>query len=424
MKQPENRRVVVVGYEIATPLGYGLDKTWNRAIKGDSGIDWITRVDVGEYPCQAVGEIPELDFSQYDFLPPRVLQNWFSQFIPLSMALSYDALNHAKINITDEISYRAGIILGSALPGLDGYEQNLKKLSAKNYNSVSPFLLPNICANLSCGKSAILLNLKGPQYAVGGACATGNQAIAEGARTIQRGEADIMLTGGVEMPLLESIIYGFGNMNTLIKRKEADRAYDNPALASRPYSKDRSGFVLSEGGAVLVLASLDYALNHGLNIYGELLGIGMTGDAHHYTMPNLKSIVKSIQLTFEDAEINQNDIDYINAHGTSTKQGDKIEVNALKTLFGDELHQIPISSNKSQLGHSLGATAAIEAVLTLKGMQEDMILPTINYVEDPELNGLNFVPNEAISRKQSIALSNSFGFGGTNCCLIFKKFGQ
>jgi len=422
MKKPENNRVVVVGYEVATSLGYGLKKTWKRAVNGESGTEWITRVNVNDYPCQAVGEIPDLDFDQYSFLTKREQSNWFSKFIPLAMMLSHDALTHAGLEVTEEESYRTGIILGSALPGLDGYEQTLSLLNGGNYNKVSPFLLPNLCSNLSCGKSSILLNLKGPQYAMGGACATGNHCIADGAKIIQRGDADVMLAGGVEMPILEAIIYGFGNMNTLIKMKEQDRAFNAPGLSSRPYSKDRNGFVLSEGGAVLVLASLDFALERGLKIYGEILGVGMTGDAKHFTAPYDKSVVKCIELSLEDAQINKEDVDYINGHGTSTKTGDKTEVKSLTEVFGNSLKDIPISSNKSQIGHSLGATAAVEAVLTLNGMQEETILPTINYIEDPELSGLNFVPNKAINKDYSIALSNSFGFGGTNCCLVMKKY--
>ena len=251
MKKPENKRVVVVGFEIATALGYGLKKTWKRAINSESGFDYISRIDVGDYPVKVVGEIPDLDFTQYDFFRPRDHHNWFSKFIPLAMILSHDALKHSRVKITEENSYRAGIILGSALAGFDGYEQTLKKLNGGTYNSVSPFLLPNLCSNLSCGKTSILLNLKGPQYSVGGACATGNHCIADGARMIQRGEADVILSGGVEMPILKPIIYGFGNMNTLVEAKEKDRAYHHPELSSRPYSIDRNGFVLSEGGGVL-----------------------------------------------------------------------------------------------------------------------------------------------------------------------------
>ncbi len=420
MKKPENKRVVVVGFEIATALGYGLNKTWERAVNSESGFDYISRIDVGNYPVKVAGEIPDLDFTQYDFFRPRDHHNWFSKFIPLAMILSHDALKHSRVEITEENSYRAGIILGSALAGFDAYEQTLEKLNKGTYNSVSPFLLPNLCSNLSCGKTSILLNLKGPQYAIEGACATGNHCIADGARMIQRGEADVILSGGVEMPILKPIIYGFGNMNTLVETKETDRAYNRPELSSRPYSIDRNGFVLSEGGAVLVLTSLDYALENNLTIYGEILGIGMTGDANHYAAPYQPSIVKCMELAIADAGIDKTDIDYINGHGTSTRKGDKVEVDSLKELFGSYLEKIPISSNKSQLGHSLGATAAIEAVLTLYGMKKRTILPTINYLPDPEMGKLNVVPDRAIEQEYSIALSNSFGFGGTNCCVIFR----
>lgn len=422
MKEPKNKRVVVVGYEIATALGYGLKESWKRAVNSESGISWITRVDLGDYSCKAVGEIPDFPYQNYDFLSKRELSNWFSGFIPLSMALCYDALNHANIQISDEESHRAGIILGSALPGLDGYESTLKKLEQGNYLKVSPFLLPNLCSNLSCGKASILLNLKGPQFALGSACATGNHSIAESAKIIQRGDADLMLAGGIELPILESIMYGFGNMNALIKRKEKDRAFDSPELSSRPYSKDRNGFVLSEGGAVLVLTSLDYALERGLDIYGEIKGAAMNGDANHYTAPYDKTVEHCIKSAIEDAEMNIDDIEYINGHGTSTKAGDNTEVKALNSVFGHTLADIAISSNKSQIGHSLGATAAIEAVLTLESMRNECILPTINYIADSEFENLNFVPDRVLNKKINTALSNSFGFGGTNCCIVFKKY--
>tara|TARA_B100000315_G_scaffold257779_1_gene307749 strand:- start:311 stop:973 length:663 start_codon:yes stop_codon:yes gene_type:complete len=220
MKIPGNNRVVITGFEVATALGYGFEKTWEQAIQSKSGLKEISKFDVGDYPSTIVGEVPDLDFKQYGFFKPRELKKWFSQFIPLATILSYDALNHAGVQIKDKDSYRSGILVGTALGGLDGYGSNLESMLKGGYNKVHPFLLPNVCSNLACGKASILLNLKGPQYAIGSACATGNHCIGEAARIIQRGDADLMVAGGVEMPLLEPIIYGFGNMNALYKNKE------------------------------------------------------------------------------------------------------------------------------------------------------------------------------------------------------------
>ena len=422
MKKPLNNRVVIVGYEIATCLGFGLNKTWDRAVKGETGFTWITRVDVGDYDCQAVGEIPNFDLKQFEFLDSRELKNWFSKFIPFSMGLCHSAVKHAGIDMSRIDPYRIGLIIGSALNGLDGYERNVKALMNGDHYKISPYLLPNVCANLTCGKASILLGIKGPQFALESACATGNHCIAEAAKIIQRGDAAVMLAGGVEIPLLKPIIYGFGNMNALLKKKANDRAYDNAKAASRPYSIDRRGFVLSEGGAILVLSSLDFALNHDLRIYAEVLGTGMNGDACHYTAPDQQSVAKCIQLALDDAEMNIDEIGYINGHGTSTKVGDKTEIQALRQVFGSNIAGIPVSSNKSQIGHSLGATAAIEAVLSVHGMQKNIILPNANYLPDPDFAGVNLVGEKAIPFKYRHVLSNAFGFGGTNCCLVLRKW--
>lgn len=421
MKAPKNNRVVVVGYEIASALGYGLQKTWNRAIKSESGLNWVHNIDIKDYPAKVVAAIPDLDFTQYDFLKVRDLSNWFSRFIPLTMVLSHDALQHAGMDITQINSYRVGIINGAALHGYDGYETSVKNMLEGGYNRISPFLLPNLCLNLGGGKTAMLYKIRGPQFGVASACATGNHVIAEAARIIQRGEADVMFAAAVEMPILEPIIYGFGNANALYKVKEGDRAESNPTLASRPYSVDRNGFVLAEGGAVLILTSLDYALKSNWKPYAEVLGLGMTGDAYHYTSPAKEPIVECIEQAIEDAQIQREEVDYINGHATSTRIGDKIEIESLKQVFGQHLKNIPISSNKSQLGHSLGATAAVEAVLSIHGMHQNTILPTINYKEDPEFVVYNFVPDTPLIKEHSTVLSNSFGFGGTNCTIIFRK---
>jgi 3-oxoacyl-[acyl-carrier-protein] synthase II len=285
---------------------------------------------------------------------------------------------------------------------------------------VSPYLLPNLCANLPPGKAGMLLGFTGPIFSPQGACASGNHAVAIGARMIRDGDCDFVLAGGVEMPIIPEIIHGFANMNATIKIHSHDRAHDDPSQASRPFSIDRKGFVVSEGAAVIVLAADETISAYGLTAKAEVMGIGWTSDAHHFTRPNKPTAIRAILETIDDAGLKPNDVEYINAHGTSTTTGDSMEIECLRAVFGDRLKHIPISSNKSQIGHSLGATAAIENALTIEGMQQGVILPTINHIPDPQFDGLDFVANEARKRRHEIALSNAFGFGGTNCCILFR----
>ncbi len=421
MRAPENHRVFVVGYAVSTALGHGLKRTWERALKGESGIRRITRFDPKEYKVCTAGEIPDFDPSSYPFLTRRELRNWHAGFVPLTMALCHDALADAGFEIKEADAGRVGAVIGSAINGCDAFESNLKALEAGGANKVSPYLLPNVCANLPAGKASMLVGFKGPLFAVESACATGNHCIAESARIIQRGDADAMLAGGIELPLLEAINCGFGNMNATFSARGGDRAVDRPELGSRPYSVDRKGFVLAEGGAVLVLASEGFALRNGLGLRAEVLGTAMTSDAHHFTQPNEDAVTRCISLCLRDAGIDAAEVDVINGHGTSTVSGDSVEVHSLRNVFGEGLARIPIVSNKSQLGHSLGAAAAIEAVLAVEGMKRGMLSPTINYIEDPESADLDFVSEGARPFEHRIVLSNSFGFGGTNCCVVFRK---
>ncbi len=422
MRKPDNKRVVIVACEVSTALGHGLEKTWGRAKAGMSGIDWLSRFDSGGYPVKVAGEIPDFDPLSYDFLTERELHLWNAAFIPLVMALSSDLIKKVGLEIDQTNAHRIGSLVGSAMNGNDAYQKNLEALSAGSPLKVSPFCLPNICANMPGGKTSMLLGFAGPVMSPATACATGNHCIAESAKIIQRGDADLMFAGGVELPLLPVIYYGFGNMRALIATRENDRAGVDPRLASRPYSGDRKGFVLSEGAGLLLLSSLDYAQEKGLPILAEVLGQHMNSDAHHYTNPKQEAIARCVQGALEDADIAVDEVDYINGHGTSTKVGDKVEVAGLRQVFGQRLKGIPISSNKSQVGHSLAAAAAIEAALIIQGMQEDVILPTLNLEVDPEFHDLDFVPTTLRDRPVEIALSNSFGFGGTNCCIVFKRW--
>jgi 3-oxoacyl-[acyl-carrier-protein] synthase II len=422
MRKPENRRVVVVGCEVSTPLGHGLDTSWTRAVRCESGIGWLSRFDAADYAVKVAGEIPDFDPLSYDFITERERHFWHAEFIPLVMALSHDLVENAGIVIDDRNAHRIGALVGSAMNGNDAFQKNLNSLRIGGPLKVSPFCLPNICGNMPVGKTAMLLGLKGPTMSPATACATGNHCIAESAKIIQRGDADIMIAGGVDLPLLPVVYYGFGNMRALVVTREGDRAYRDPALASRPFSRDRKGFVLSEGAGLLLLSSLENAMEMELPILAEIAGVYMNSDAYHYTNPLESAIAACAEGALRDAELTPRDVDYINAHGTSTKIGDETEVACLRQVFGAHLESVPISSNKSQIGHALAASAAIEASFIIRGMQENILLPTLNYDPDPAFETLDFVPNRPRRQQVDVALSNSFGFGGTNCCIVLKRW--
>lgn len=419
MKTPLNRRVFVVGYAAATPLGSTFAKTWQRAVKGEAGFRKVTRCKV-ESACDVVGEIPDWFPLELDFTDAKEVYNWNAAFVILTMAVCRDALSHAGITMDDAIAPRMACLIGSALNGSDAYRIAMHDLEHRGPLRVSPYLLPNLCANVPSGKAGMLLKFTGPIFSPQGACASGNHAIGIGARMIRDGDCDFVLAGGADAPILPELIHGFANMNATIKVHTNDRAASDPAQASRPFSLDRRGFVLSEGAGVVVLAAEEVIKAHGLTPRAEVLGIGWTSDAYHYTSPNPVTIVRALNETLEDAGLKPGDIQYVNAHGTSTPKGDRTEIKCLRDVFGGTLEKIPVSSNKSQLGHTLGATAAIEAALTIEGMREGIILPTINYFPDPEFADIDVVPNTARRQKYEIALSNAFGFGGTNCCVIFR----
>jgi 3-oxoacyl-[acyl-carrier-protein] synthase II len=341
-------------------------------------------------------------------------------FIILTMEVCRNALIHAKMEITDNVAPRTACLIGSSLNDHDAYRTAVENLATKGPNRVSPFLLPNLCANLPSGKAGMLLGFSGPIFSPQGACASGNHAVGIGARMIRDGDCDFVLAGGVDSSILPEIIHGFANMNAMIKITPKDRAWEDPGKASRPFSKDRKGFVLSEGAGVLVLAAEETLATYGLTPRAEVLGVGWTSDAYHFTSSYPPSVIRSIMNAIDDAGLSKDDLQYINAHGTSTPKGDITEARCLMEIFGKSLENIPVSSNKSQLGHTLGASAAIEAALTIEGMHQGIILPTINYIPDPEMEMIDFVPNEPRRQDFEIALSNAFGFGGTNCCIIFK----
>ena len=419
MKAPKNRRVFVIGYGAATPLGLDFARTWQRAVNGEAGFCKVTRCAV-ETNAAVVGEIPGWDPEQLGFASKKEIYNWNAAFVMLTVAVCKEALENAGLEMNKETGPRTACLIGSAINGSDAMRVAVENLKGRGPMRVSPYLLPNLCANVPAGKAGMLLGFTGPIFSPQGACASGNHAIGIGARMIRDGDCDFVLAGGVEMPLMPEIIQGFANMNATIKINERDRAFTDPGQASRPFSIDSKGFVLSEGGGVLVLAAEEMLAAYGLTSRAEVLGVGWTSDAHHFIRPNKKTVTRAIVEAIDDAGLTAGDVQYINAHGTSTPTGDAAEIECLRTVFGDGLANIPISSNKSQLGHSLGATAAIEAALTIEAMHQGMILPTINYLHDQQYDGLDFVPNAARKQNHEIALSNAFGFGGTNCCIVFR----
>jgi 3-oxoacyl-[acyl-carrier-protein] synthase II len=419
MKAPKNRRVFVIGYGAATPLGRTFKETWERAVRGEAGFRKVTRCQV-DSPCNVVGEIPDWDPRTLDFTDAKEIYNWNAAFVILTMAVIKEAMENSKLQINRETGPRTACLIGSALNGTDAFRIAMENLKNKGPLKVSPYLLPNLCANLPSGKAGILFRFTGPIFSPQGACASGNHAVGVGARMIRDGDCDFVLAGGVDTCIIPELIHGFANMNATLKVNPGDRAYHDPTQASRPFSIDRKGFILSEGAGVLVLAAEEMLSTYGLKPKAEVLGVGWTSDAYHFTSPNKDTIVRAIREAIEDAELSRDDIHYVNTHGTSTPRGDATEIACLRVVFGKRLEEIPISSNKSQIGHTIGAAAAIEAALTIEGMQKGIILPTINHIPDPHFTDVDVVPNIARRKNHEIALTNAFGFGGTNCCIIFR----
>ncbi len=419
MKAPLNRKVFVAGYGAATSLGNTFAATWEAALAGRAGFRNISRCEVTTR-SNVVGEIPDWDPAQLEYVTRKDASLWDAAYVFLTMETCRQALAHAGLVIDEETGPRTGCLIGSALNGTDAYRIAMDNYVNRGPLKVSPYLLPNVCANLPAGKTGMLLGFTGPIFSPQGACASGNHAIAIGARMIRDGDCDFVLAGGVETCLVPEIIQGFANMLATIKIKPEDRAFADPTQASRPFSIDRKGFVLSEGAGVVVLAAEDAVRSLGLTARAEVAGIGWNSDAHHFTRPNQVTIVKAMRAAIEDAALSPHDIGAINAHGTSTPTGDSVEVECLREVFGKALPTIPVSANKSQVGHSLGASAGIEAALAIEAMRQGVVLPTVNHIPDPKFSDLDVVPNESRKHPHEFVLSNSFGFGGTNCCIVFR----
>lgn len=411
------RRVVVTGMGMITPTGKNRSENWENLKNGRSGIGKITRFDASRHASQIAGEVKNFDPTQY--FDRKDLKK-FDPFIQFALIASEEAVKDSGLDLNAIDKEKAGVYIGSGIGGIQTIEINKEILMQKGPDRISPFFLPACIANLGAGQVSIKFGFKGPNLANCTACATGTHAIGDSTRIIQRGEADIMIAGGAEYPITPLGVAGFTAMRALSTRN------DQPEKASRPFDKNRDGFVIAEGSALLVLESLEHAHNRGARIYAEVVGYGFTGDAYHMTAPDSDAdgAYRAMKMALADAQIRPEDIVYINAHGTSTLLNDKLETHAIKRLFGEHAYKLAISSTKSMTGHMLGATGSAEAAFTIMAMTNSFIPPTINYETPDEECDLNYTPNQGISREIPYALSNSFGFGGTNASLLLKKFSE
>ncbi len=410
------RRVVVTGLGVVTPIGTGVAKFWENLVSGISGIDKIKEFDPDEFglTVKIAGEVR--DFEPLNFMDKKEAQR-LSRFVQYAVAASEEAILDSKIKEGGYDPLRIGVIIGTGIGGLRDIEREHLVINKKGARRVSPFFIPYGISNMGAGYVAIRHGFKGPNYCVVSACATGNHAIGDAFRMIQAGDIDAAIAGGTEAAITPLGVAGFAVMRALSTRN------DEPQKASRPFDKDRDGFVMGEGAGILVLEEYERAKARGAKIYAEIIGYGATDDAYHITAPHEcgEGAYECMKLALEDANLNPEDIDYINAHGTSTPLNDKVETLAIKQLFKDHAYKLKVSSNKSMIGHLLGAAGAVEAVASVKTIETETIPPTINLEEpDPECD-LDYVPNRAIKMPVRTVLSNSFGFGGTNACLIFKK---
>ena len=414
MTEHGRRRVVVTGLGVITPLGIGVSPTWKALCEGHSGIGRITRFDPTGYAAQIAGEVKGFDPAA--FIEKKEIKK-MDTFIHYAVAASQMAVDDAGLKIAPEEATRAGVYIGSGIGGLGSIEHYGKVLQEKGPDRVSPFFIPMTIINLASGQVAIRLGAKGPNSCAVTACATGNHCIGDAFRLIQLDEADVMVAGGAEAAITPLGVAGFAASRALSTRN------DEPTKASRPFDKDRDGFVLSEGAGIVVLEELERARRRGARIYAELVGYGMNSDAYHITAPseNGEGAVRCMELAIKNAKISKDEIGYINAHGTST-MADAIETRAIKQVFGERAHRIPVSSTKSMTGHLLGAAGGIEAVFSVLAIHHKLLPPTINLDHpDPECD-LDYIPGKARPASVTVALSNSFGFGGVNACLLFKRF--
>jgi 3-oxoacyl-[acyl-carrier-protein] synthase II len=409
------KRVVVTGLGLVTPVGIGVQDCWEALCRGKSGIGPITRFDASGYKTRIAGEVK--GFKPEDFVPQKMIRR-LDLFIHYALAAARMALEQARLQITPELAPWVGVVTGSGLGGLGTIEETHKILLSRGPDRISPFFIPMIIANMAPGQIAIEFGAKGPNLSLETACAAGAHAIGDSFKLIQRGAAKVMFCGGVESVITPLAVGGFNAMRALSTRNDA------PEKASRPFDQDRDGFVIGEGGGIMLLEDLEFALERGASILGEIVGYGLTGDAYHMTAPppDGDGAIRCMHMALADAGLAPQEVQYINAHGTSTDLNDAAETKAIKTVFKEHSAQLAVSSTKSMTGHLLGGAGGMEAVISVLALLNGMIPPTINYeTPDPDCD-LDYVPNQARKANLSCVLSNSFGFGGTNAVLIFKKY--
>ena len=408
------RRVVVTGLGAVTPLGIGVEETWENIKAGKSGIRRITKFDASSFPSQIAGEVK--NFKPEEFMPAKLVSR-IDTFIQYAIAGTRMALEDAKLPLND-LGDEVGVIIGVGMGGVGLIEHYTRILDEKGYRRISPFFIPMIIPNMAAGQVAILFGAKGPNSAICTACAAGNHAIGESFRLIREGKAKVMICGGTESVITPLCLAGFSIMKALSTRN------DEPEKASRPFDAERDGFVIAEGCGIIILEDLEHALKRGAKIYAELIGYAFNADAFHMTAPppDGEGAAKCMEMALQDAGIEPSQVDYINAHGTSTPLNDIAETKAIKRVFKEHAYKLMVSSTKSMTGHLLGGAGGLEAVLTVLTLYEGIVPPTINLeTPDPECD-LDYVPNQARKANVKIALSNAFGFGGTNACLVFKKW--
>jgi len=410
-----DRRVVVTGVGLITPLGIGVEETWLALCAGKSGIAEITRFDTKDFDTKIAGEVK--GFKPEDYLTKKDAKR-IELFIAYAVAAARMALEDSGLVIDSSNANRTGVLTGCGLGGLSIMEETQRVIQTKGPKRVTPFFIPMMIGNMAPGIVSIYLGAKGPNASVATACAAGTHAVGDSFEIIKRGAADVMITGGVEAVITPTCIAGFNSMKALSTRN------DEPEKASRPFDRDRDGFVVGEGSGILILETLEGALERGAHIYAEVCGYGMSGDGYHMSAPSPdgEGAARCMQAALDDAGISYNEVDYINAHGTSTQLNDLYESIAIKHVFKEKAYSVAISSTKSMTGHLLGAAGGIEAVFTSLTINEDIIPPTINFDNPSEQCDLDYVPNAARKKKVEIAMSNSFGFGGTNASLVFRKY--
>jgi 3-oxoacyl-[acyl-carrier-protein] synthase II len=403
------RRAVVTGLGAVTPLGHDARSTWDAAVEGRSGVDWIESFDAKDYPVRIAAEVK--DFDPVDVVGPKDARR-LERNVVLAVEAARQAWNDAGMNGVDPT--RAGVLVGSAIGGIMGVLAQNDVLSQRGHTRVSPWFLPNVLVDSASGQIAIDLGIRGPNYAPVSACATGSHAVGEAAELIRRGDADVVLAGGTEACMHPVILAGFTAMKGLVAEEE------DPARASRPFDATRAGFVMGEGACVLLLEDEEHARARGARIYAKVLGYGTSNDAHHMAQPDPESlgVAEMMRAALDRAGVEPDQVGYINAHGTSTPQGDLAETRAIKDVFGDHAYSLAVSSTKSELGHLFGAAGAVEAMMCVLALHEGVLPPTINYrTPDPECD-LDYVPNEARRAPVDIALSNAMGLGGHNACVL------